>query len=341
MNSGAPLHYKASIPAVWIPLPEVNSGAPLHYKGSIPTVWIPLPEVNNSAPPTVRDLSQKYTSSIEFHQYWVSVSVFVWDRYRYYYWYQYRYGIISIGIGIGMNHQPSIGIGIGMNVQSGIGISMNPSIGFPQGEGPHVQLWQTEQIMPAPRQSPIQLLIHMNPRIMSRVPTLLLTFDIIIIIIIILFDTLNGNVNLAQLLSPVWHSHLSFSSCFFCQTPTRLGTQPEQTRTNSNKSASELTLFSYVTTTKRTSWDWAVPSSEGLRLKLCWIDFFWFKSIFGWEEFLVYFGQDFFLVQHIFFKIWVGKFLLVEIIFGWKVFFGEQCFFFYQQCFMWLTKFFV
>ena len=103
--------------------------------------------------------------------------------------------------------------------------------------------------MPAPRQSPIQLLIHMNPRIMSRVPTLLLTFDIIIIIII-LFDTLNWNVNLAQLLSPVWHSHLSFSSCFFCQTPTRLGTQPERTGTNLNKSASELTLFSYVTTTK-------------------------------------------------------------------------------------------
>ena len=35
-----------------------------------------------------------------------------------------------------------------------------------------------------------------------------------------------------------------------CQTPTRLGTQPERTWTNLNKSGSELTLFSHVTTTR-------------------------------------------------------------------------------------------
>ena len=36
----------------------------------------------------------------------------------------------------------------------------------------------------------------------------------------------------------------------FCQTPTRLGTQPERTWTNLNKSGSELTLFSHVTRTR-------------------------------------------------------------------------------------------
>ena len=35
-----------------------------------------------------------------------------------------------------------------------------------------------------------------------------------------------------------------------CQTPTRLGTQPERTWTNLNKSGSELTLFSHVTRTR-------------------------------------------------------------------------------------------
>ena len=29
----------------------------------------------------------------------------------------------------------------------------------------------------------------------------------------------------------------------------------------------------------KTSWDWAVPSSEGLRLKLCWIEFFKLKNL--------------------------------------------------------------
>ena len=36
--------------------------------------------------------------------------------------------------------------------------------------------------------------------------------------------------------------------CWCCQTPTRLGTQPERTWKNLNKSGSELTLFSHVTT---------------------------------------------------------------------------------------------
>ena len=39
----------------------------------------------------------------------------------------------------------------------------------------------------------------------------------------------------------------------FCQTPTRLGTQPERTWTNLNKSGLELTFFSYVKRTTTTS----------------------------------------------------------------------------------------
>ena len=38
---------------------------------------------------------------------------------------------------------------------------------------------------------------------------------------------------------------------YFCQTPTQRGTQPKRTWTNLNKSGSELTLFSHVTTRTR------------------------------------------------------------------------------------------
>ena len=40
---------------------------------------------------------------------------------------------------------------------------------------------------------------------------------------------------------------------YYCQTPTRLGTQPEWTWSDLNKSGSELTLFSHVTRTRRTT----------------------------------------------------------------------------------------
>ena len=67
----------------------------------------------------------------------------------------------------------------------------------------------------------------------------------------------------------------------------------------------------------RTSWDWAVPSSEGLRLELCKIDFFCSKDYLGKKKvkkFLVqnnHFGQK---------NFWVEIFFGSKIFFGWKNF---------------------